>query len=78
MAERPDPRPQYLRDRSASVEGVEMSEARVPEEAPITVEDEPEASGDGYTGPDPEEDPKATNRTKTRAPKESPQAGQKA
>jgi len=35
-----------------------MSEARVPEEAPISVEDEPEASGDGYTGPDPEEDPK--------------------
>jgi len=55
-----------------------MSEARVPEEAPISVDDEPEASGDGYTGPDPEEDPKATNRTKTRAPKESPQAGQKA
>jgi hypothetical protein len=35
-----------------------MSEARVPEETPISVGDEVEEPDDRYTGPDPEEDPK--------------------
>ena len=35
-----------------------MSEARIPEESPITVDDEEGEADDRYTGPDPEEDPK--------------------
>jgi hypothetical protein len=48
----------YLRQEPDAVEGVEMSEARVPEETPISVGDEVEEPDDRYTGPDPEEDPK--------------------
>jgi len=47
-----------LMAKTPSVEGVGVSEIRVPEESPITVDDEAEEPDDRYTGPDPEDDEK--------------------